>query len=367
MSSLEGYRRKRDPSRTPEPFGGRTRAAKPLFVIQRHDARRLHYDLRLERHGALASWAVPKGLPFRAGERHLAVHVEDHPLDYGSFEGEIPKGEYGAGTVEIWDRGTYELLEEKRDGGLTFRLDGERARGVWTLVPAHLDGKEQNWLLLRKDAPQADGRAIRPQLASLTERLPEGPEWLFEPKWDGYRAIVTVDGGEARLTSRNGKDLTERFREVARNVTKAVRTPSAVLDGEVCALDEDGTRALRGAPARRRSARPDGVRPPRARWGAGRERPLRERRALLEELLDPAVRGVRLSPAFEDGDALLHAAAHRVSRASSPSGPTCRTERAGGRPSGASSSSGRRRTFRIAVHAGRGTPDEARRARPRTP
>ena len=134
MSSLEGYRRKRDPSRTPEPFGGRTRGAKPLFVIQRHDARRLHYDLRLERNGALASWAVPKGLPFRAGERHLAVHVEDHPLDYGSFEGEIPKGEYGAGTVEIWDRGTYELLEEKRDGGLTFRLDGERARGVWTLV-----------------------------------------------------------------------------------------------------------------------------------------------------------------------------------------------------------------------------------------
>jgi bifunctional non-homologous end joining protein LigD len=212
MPSLEGYRRKRDPSRTPEPFGGRKRAGQPVFVIQRHDARRLHYDLRLERDGALASWAVPKGLPFRAGERHLAVHVEDHPLDYGSFEGEIPKGQYGAGTVEIWDRGTYELLEEKRDGGLTFKLQGERAQGVWTLVPAHLDGKEQNWLLLRKEAPPADGQPIRPQLASLTERLPRGPDWLFEPKWDGYRAIVTVDGGEARLTSRNGKDLTERFR-----------------------------------------------------------------------------------------------------------------------------------------------------------
>ena len=308
MSSLEGYRRKRDPSRTPEPFGGQERGAKPVFVIQRHDARRLHYDLRLERDGALASWAVPKGLPFRAGVRHLAVHVEDHPLDYGSFEGEIPKGEYGAGTVEIWDRGTYELLEEKQDGGLTFRLAGERARGVWTLVPAHLDGKEQNWLLLRKDAPQADGQAIRPQLASLTERLPAGPEWLFEPKWDGYRAIVTVDGGEARLTSRNGKDLTERFREVARNVTKAVRTPSAVLDGEVCALDEEGTARFE---ALQRGSGPlvlmafdllelDGA--------SVRERPLRERRELLEELLDPAVRGVRLSPAFEDGDALLEAA-----------------------------------------------------------
>ena len=308
MSGLEGYRRKRDPSRTPEPFGGRTRGAKPFFVIQRHDARRLHYDLRLERHGALASWAVPKGLPFRAGERHLAVHVEDHPLDYGSFEGEIPKGEYGAGTVEIWDRGTYELLEEKRDGGLTFRLEGERARGVWTLVAAHLDGKEQNWLLLRKDAPRADGQAVKPQLASLAERLPEGPEWLFEPKWDGYRTIVTVDGGDARLTSRNGKDLTERFKEVARNVTKAVRTPSAVLDGEVCALDEDGAARFE---ALQRGSGPlvlmafdllelDGE----PVW----ERPLRERRALLEELLDPAVWGVRLSPAFEDGDALLHAA-----------------------------------------------------------
>src|SRR6187200_503692 len=181
VADLGDYRRKRDPGRTPEPFGGDESSGAPAFVIQRHDARRLHYDLRLERDGALASWAVPKGLPLEAGERHLAVHVEDHPLDYGSFEGEIPKGQYGAGTVEIWDRGTYELLEEKQDGGLTFRLDGARAHGVWTLVPAHLDGKEQNWLLLRKDAPQADREPIRPQLASLVERLPEGPEWLFEP------------------------------------------------------------------------------------------------------------------------------------------------------------------------------------------
>ena len=159
MAKLGDYRRKRDPKRTPEPFGGRARGAAPLFVIQRHDARRLHYDLRLERDGALASWAVPKGLPMRAGERHLAVHVEDHPLDYATFEGVIPQGEYGAGTVEIWDRGTYEVIEEKRGGGLTFRLDGERAQGVWTLVPAHLDGKEQNWLLLRKDAAGSTARS----------------------------------------------------------------------------------------------------------------------------------------------------------------------------------------------------------------
>jgi bifunctional non-homologous end joining protein LigD len=308
MPKLGDYRRKRDPSRTPEPFGGRGDGRAPVFVIQRHDARRLHYDLRLERDGALASWAVPKGLPLRAGERHLAVHVEDHPLDYVSFEGEIPKGQYGAGTVEIWDRGTYELLEEKRDGGLTFRLDGERMHGVWTLVPAHLDGREQNWLLLRKDAAPAAEEALHPQLATLTEELPRGPEWLFEPKWDGYRTIVSVSGGEARLTSRNGKDLTERFNEVARAAGKAVRTPSAVLDGEVVALDEGGTARFE---ALQRGSGPlvlmafdllelDGE--------PVHTRPLHERRELLEEILDPSVRAVRLSPAFDDGVALLEAA-----------------------------------------------------------
>ena len=166
MADLRDYRRKRDPKKTPEPFGGDTSRKAPIFVIQRHDARRLHYDLRLERNGALASWAVPKGLPFRSGERHLAVHVEDHPLDYATFEGVIPAGQYGAGTVEIWDRGTYELLEEKRGGGLTVRLHGERAQGVWTLVPARLDGDERNWLLLRKDAPTDDAPRFVPSSPS---------------------------------------------------------------------------------------------------------------------------------------------------------------------------------------------------------
>ena len=150
---LEEYRRKRDPSRTPEPFARRGKEhAAPVFVVQRHAARRLHYDLRLERDGALASWAVPKGVSRARGQRHLAVHVEDHPLEYADFEGEIPAGQYGAGTVEIWDRGTYELLEEKRNGGLTVELHGARLRGVWTLVPAALDGDPRNWLLIRKDS-----------------------------------------------------------------------------------------------------------------------------------------------------------------------------------------------------------------------
>src|SRR5262245_58415742 len=151
---LRDYRRKRTAAKTPEPRGrsataGRRRQKSPVFVIQRHQARRLHYDLRLERDGALASWAVPNGVPLEPGQRHLAVHVEDHPMEYATFEGEIPKGNYGAGTVEIWDSGTYELLEEKKDGGLTFRLEGKRLQGTWTLVPARLSGDEKNWLLLR--------------------------------------------------------------------------------------------------------------------------------------------------------------------------------------------------------------------------
>src|SRR6267154_5460619 len=132
MAKLETYKRKRNPGKTPEPFGGRRRSGKPIFVVQRHDARRLHYDFRLERGGALASWAVPKGVPLEPGAKALAVHVEDHPLEYATFHGEIPKGQYGGGTVEIFDRGTYELVEEKPDGQLTVRLEGERLQGDWT-------------------------------------------------------------------------------------------------------------------------------------------------------------------------------------------------------------------------------------------
>ena len=243
---LRDYERKRDRARTPEPFGStRRRSRGPVFVVQRHDARRLHYDFRLERDGALASWAVPKGVPLEPGERVLAVHVEDHPLDYASFEGEIPKGSYGAGTVEIWDRGTYELVEEKRDGGLTVRLHGKRLEGTWTLVPAKLGGEERNWLLMRKaddGAATVRGprREYRPMLATLAEELPRGEDWLFEVKWDGYRALGYVRGGEARLVSRNGNDLTERFPAAAKELAKAVRSPECVVDGEVCALDENG-------------------------------------------------------------------------------------------------------------------------------
>ena len=159
--SLREYERKRDRKKTPEPFSGKKRGKEPIFVVQRHDARRLHYDFRLERNGALASWAVPKGVPLEPGQQHLAVHVEDHPLEYASFEGEIPKGNYGAGTVEIWDQGTYELVEEKKNGGLTVRLHGERLNGTWALIPAHLSGDEIG---------RARGRGRRPDGGAPRER-----------------------------------------------------------------------------------------------------------------------------------------------------------------------------------------------------
>jgi bifunctional non-homologous end joining protein LigD len=307
--TLDEYTRKRRPDKTPEPFGTKKRRSKePRFVIQRHDARRLHYDFRLERNGALASWAVPKGVPLRRGERHLAVHVEDHPLEYGDFEGTIPAGEYGAGTVEIWDRGTYELLEEKRDGGLTVRLDGERLEGVWTLVPARLDGDPRNWLLLRKDGATGATSRYSPMLSTSSESLPRGESWVYEPKWDGFRALVTISGGQATLTSRNGNDLTERFRPAARAAELGTRSADAVLDAEICALDNtgssrfsllqegSGTLVLVVFDLLELDSQPlTGL-------------PLVERRERLEELIDPSRGGIVVSPQFDDGDALLAAA-----------------------------------------------------------
>lgn len=306
--SLDEYRRRRKPGETPEPFS-KTKASgrQPRFVVQRHAARRLHYDFRLERDDALASWAVPKGMPLRRGERHLAVHVEDHPLEYADFEGTIPAGNYGAGTVEIWDRGTYELVEEKRDGGLTVRLNGDRLHGVWTLVPAHLDGNPKNWLLLRKDGASEGVVRYSPMLATSSERLPRGEGWIYEPKWDGFRALVTVAGGDVTLTSRNGNDLTERFREVARAAQLAIRSANAILDGEICALDEEGR--------------------PRfslLQEGSGTfalvlfdlleldsepllDEPLRDRRKRLGALVKQGGQ-VLVSPQFDDGEALLAAA-----------------------------------------------------------
>jgi bifunctional non-homologous end joining protein LigD len=311
---LAAYRRKRNATKTPEPFtSSRPKDGRAIFVVQRHDARRLHYDFRLERDGALASWAVPKGVPLEPGQRALAVHVEDHPLDYATFEGEIPKGNYGAGTVEIWDNGTYELLEEKRDGGLTVRLHGSRLEGTWTLIPAHLDGDEKNWLIVRKrdeSAPATVRNDYRPMLATLSEALPSGDDWVYEVKWDGYRALGYVRGGDARLVSRNGNDLTGRFPELAKALVKAARSPECVVDGEVCALDEQGRPSFSAMQQGRRGTplvyevfdvlEIDGA--------PVVDLPLLERRERLEALLDTRVKTVQVSGFFDDGEALLEAA-----------------------------------------------------------
>ena len=311
MAKLETYKRKRDAKSTPEPFGGTKSGKRPIFVVQRHDARRLHYDFRLERDGVLLSWAVPKGVPMQPGEQRLAVHVEDHPLEYAGFEGEIPAGNYGAGTVEIWDKGTYELVEEKPNGGLTVRLHGQRLDGLWSLVPAHLSGDEKNWLIVRKKT-ETEGalveREYEPMLATPADAVPRGPDWLFEVKWDGYRALAYVRGGECTLRSRRKNDLTARFPAVAKAIAAAVKSPHCVLDGEVCALDEDGRPSF--------SAMQQGVQSLvfyafdvlEVEGEELLELPLVERHERLAQLLDRRSRTVRLSDSFDDGDALFEAA-----------------------------------------------------------
>ena len=314
--SLREYERKRDRKKTPEPFSGKRRANEPIFVVQRHDARRLHYDFRLERDGALASWAVPKGVPLEPGQQHLAVHVEDHPLDYATFEGEIPEGQYGAGSVEIWDSGTYELVEEKRDGGLTVRLHGKRLEGTWVLVPAKLSGDPKNWLLLRKrdDGATSAGsrRTYKPMFATLEDekRMPQGEGWEYEIKWDGYRIVARLAGGAAELRTRKDQNYTARFENVAKELVKALKTPDCVLDGEVCALDEEGRPSF-SAMQQAKAGTPivyyvfdllevDGE--------PIIDLPLSERRARLRKLLDGRNRTVQFSESFEDGPALMRAA-----------------------------------------------------------
>jgi bifunctional non-homologous end joining protein LigD len=316
---LRDYERKRDRGKTPEPFsdGKRRRGKAPIFVVQRHDASRLHYDFRLERDGVLASWAVPKGVPMEPGSQHLAVHVEDHPLSYGDFEGVIPKGNYGAGTVEIWDRGTYELVEEKANGGLTVRLHGEKLDGLWSLVPAKLSGDPKNWLLLRKREQESvettqsrSRRRYAPMLATSSETVPKGEGWLFEVKWDGFRAIATMRGGEVELRSRNDNSLNGRFPTVVRALERALRTPDCVLDGEVVAIGTDG-RATFSAMQQGKEGTTYVFVAFDALEVEGEpivDLPLRRRKERLRELIDLRRRGVQVSDSFEDGQALYRAA-----------------------------------------------------------
>ena len=337
--SLGEYRRKRDPKKTPEPFrSGGERGSQPVFVVQRHDARRLHYDFRLERDGALASWAVPKGVPLEPGARALAVHVEDHPLEYASFHGEIPAGQYGAGTVEVWDSGTYDLVEEKPDGQLTVELRGSRLRGRWSLVPAHLDGKEQNWLLIkRRDGEERDvtARAYRPMLATPASSVPHGELWAYEVKFDGYRArrLRPRRRLHARLEERQRPDRAvpgggEGGREGGQVAERRGRRRGVPDRSE-------RARELLGAPARNGRARLLRLRPARARRRAeDRPRRCRSARPSCGSCSTPASRTSSSRRASRTATRSTRSHSSAGSRACSRSGSTASTRRAGARATG---------------------------------
>jgi len=291
---LETYREKRDFARTPEPAGDMAPAqGGPRFVIHKHAASRLHYDLRLEMEGVLRSWAVPKGPSYDTKDRHLAVEVEDHPIEYGEFEGTIPKGEYGGGTVMVWDTGTYEpvgdVLEMYRTGDLKFELHGSKLRGRWVLVRMKRRPRDRNdsWLLIKERdehvRPSAEydvtateqlsaksGRtmeqiaagevaspgppvaatpaggvpaeipvSMKPELTTKVDRAPEGEGWIHEIKLDGYRVMCRVSSEEVRFFTRNGLDWTDTFMALVEPV-RALGLDSAWLDGEVTVVMPDG-------------------------------------------------------------------------------------------------------------------------------
>ncbi|HWL54914.1 MAG TPA: non-homologous end-joining DNA ligase [Chthoniobacteraceae bacterium] len=273
--ALKEYRRKRDFSKTAEPSPGKpapSHRKERRFSVQKHAASRLHFDLRLELGGALVSWAVPKGIPLRHAEKRLAVKVEDHPLAYLEFEGTIPKGEYGGGTVQLWDRGTFtpatrRPLQDLKEGKLHFTLHGEKLHGEWYLVRFR-EGENQ-WLLIRggDDHPALSGSAearsvasgktvdeiaaaptttpdpavpfVAPMLAKPLDEPPARGKWSYELKLDGYRVIACADGDRVELLSRNEKGLTARFPKVAAALRR-LKLKKTVLDGEVVALDAKG-------------------------------------------------------------------------------------------------------------------------------
>ncbi|MBD8065764.1 DNA ligase D [Devosia sp. PTR5] len=300
---LKEYRSKRDFARTQEPSGeaaGKEAGAgaqRGTFVVQKHDATRLHYDFRIELDGVLKSWAVTKGPSNNPADKRLAVHVEDHPLDYGGFEGTIPEGEYGGGTVMLWDRGTWEPIGDPHEGlekgDLKMRIFGERMKGEWVLV--HMKGRDtkrrngpdrENWLLIKhkdsyardKDtlttrftrsvatardfaaiakgaepakASKVPAKAVwhsdgaetpafrSPQLATLTDTVPSGSDWLFEMKYDGYRCLAAIAGDSVRLYTRSGLDWTDKFDALVEPLRK-LKISSALIDGEICAFDGKG-------------------------------------------------------------------------------------------------------------------------------
>jgi bifunctional non-homologous end joining protein LigD len=243
---LRSYRAKRDFEQSPEPTGKRRRAAKPAlprFVIQEHHATRLHWDLRLEHDGALASWAIPNGLPEEPKVNRKAVRTEDHPLEYLEFHGEIPKGSYGAGTMTIWDQGVYEVLKwEPRK--VEVHLHGERIDARYALFATGKEDEPKDWMIHRMDPPDDPAREpmpeqVLPMLARPGKLPPKDAGWAFEIKWDGVRAIAFSEPGRLRLQARLGNDITRSYPELSK-LNRALSSHSAILDGEIVAFGEEG-------------------------------------------------------------------------------------------------------------------------------
>ncbi|WP_020421016.1 DNA polymerase ligase N-terminal domain-containing protein [Amycolatopsis sp. ATCC 39116] len=239
MPDLSEYRRKRDPQRTPEPMPDRVvpKGDDDVFVIQEHHARRLHWDVRFERDGVLVSWAVPKGLPQRPGPPRLAVHTEDHPLEYATFEGEIPKGEYGGGKMLIWDRGTYEVLHWN-DHKVEVDMHGSRVRGRFLFVNSH-KADSRDWLVRRIDRGSGEElpefvKPMQPRPGSLP---PDEDGWAYEFRWQGERVQVRVEGGRITVRDRTGEDVTVLFPEL-RTLGESLGATEVLLDGELIVLEE---------------------------------------------------------------------------------------------------------------------------------
>ncbi|MEU4803764.1 non-homologous end-joining DNA ligase [Actinosynnema sp. NPDC023587] len=244
---LSEYRRKRVAGRTPEPVPAvgalLPHGADDTFVIQEHHASSLHWDVRLERGGVLVSWAVPKGLPAEPGTIHLAVRTEDHPVEYASFEGVIPKGEYGAGRVFVWDRGRYETVKWS-DREVDVVLHGSRVEGGFVFFRGGASGRggsDRGWMVRRRQGAVRPGwvalpESVEPMLATASSGLPErSDEYAFEFKWDGVRAVARVEGGRVRLVSRAGNDITAVYPEL-RALGGALGSTQVLLDGEVVAF-----------------------------------------------------------------------------------------------------------------------------------
>ena len=242
---LGSYGGKRDFTATPEPPPGQDGAAGATnrFVIQEHHARRLHWDLRLEHDGVLASWALPKGLPEAPGDNRFAAATEDHPIEYLDFEGEIPRGQYGAGQMTVWDSGTYECLKwEPRK--VEVALHGDRVEGRYALFPIEQGDSPKDWMIHRMDPPSDPARepmpdGIVPMLARAGELPRPEQGWAYEIKWDGVRALAYCRPGELRLESRNLLEITDKYPELA-ELSRTLGSRSAILDGEIVAFAADG-------------------------------------------------------------------------------------------------------------------------------